>query len=62
MGIRVTHPPLESIRILSRPGNDTATLFRVRDGKNHYEALTRDQLLTLIESAAEALRKMETKP
>lgn len=58
----MTHPPLGSIRILCKSGNDTATLFRTRDGKNLYESLTRDQVLILISDAAEALRKMEENP
>ena len=50
--------PLESVRILYRVGKDNATLFRVANGKNVYESITREQVLTLMESAVEALRKM----
>lgn len=57
----VIHPPVESVRVLYRAGNETATLFRLVDGQNKYESLTGEQLLTLIETAAEALRGMSSR-
>ncbi len=52
------HPPLDAVRVLYRPGSPDAILYRMVKGKNVYERITCDQLLGLLESAAEALRKM----
>jgi len=52
-------PPLESIRVFGRD-RDSAVLMRVSGGKIFYNRITETQITYLIESAAEALRKMRS--
>lgn len=57
--IETKHGKIDSCAVLARANAETAMLFILSDGKDHYESLTKKQVVRLIRTASEALSRME---